>query len=195
MPKLLYPLVAVIALLFVCIYPTNCFTGLQSVKTRRLHPSSLGLFPKRKPSGGVKVQVPTQQLEAAYKCWKDSNKKMKPTAPNYLSKELCDRKFAALVNAVGSADDALAMVKADPMVLAFREQRVAESYAAWCEKLGGADKALPLCIRNPPILSLSARAVEQATGADVAQTIFWSYVAVIFRPITVALSGALANIL
>jgi hypothetical protein len=120
--------------------------------------------------------------DLAYEYWMDMNDMIPPTAPAFLTKEGCIKKFQNLVEATGNINGALAMLKNDPGVLRFREETVVESYAAWKRKFDGDEsKTLELCIRAPMILALKAKVVDATKESDVAQTIFFSYFAVAFR--------------
>ena len=110
------------------------------------------------------------------------NDSIPPTAPAYLTEDACQKKFINLVTAVNSVDGALEMLKSDSGVLRFKEETVSGSYAAWVRKFDGDDaKTLELCIRAPMILALKAKVIDEIKDSDVAQTIFFSYFAVIFR--------------
>ncbi|KAJ1383806.1 hypothetical protein B484DRAFT_460156 [Ochromonadaceae sp. CCMP2298] len=172
--------------------------GVQSFHTTTISnrsQTSLFLWGK-KVSPTKKVVGPSAEQHAtAFKYWVDLNGSMKETAPNFLTTEKCRSKFGSLAATVGTIEGALLITQADPGILNFSEERVAESYAAWCAKLESPEKVLELCIRNPPVLSLRARAVEQTTTGDVAQTIFWSYFAVTTRPVSLALGKAIRSII
>eukprot|EP00596_Hydrurales_sp_CCMP1899_P002905 CAMPEP_0119035318 /NCGR_PEP_ID=MMETSP1177-20130426/2247_1 /TAXON_ID=2985 /ORGANISM="Ochromonas sp, Strain CCMP1899" /LENGTH=84 /DNA_ID=CAMNT_0006993371 /DNA_START=367 /DNA_END=621 /DNA_ORIENTATION=+ len=81
----------------------------------------------------------------------------------------------------------------DASVLRFREETIAQSYEAWVRKLDGdSSKALDLVIRAPMILAIKAKAVDQG---ELGQTIFFSYVTVVFRAPTKALQMLLKNVI
>ena len=128
------------------------------------------------------------ECDLAYDSWMKLYDTIPMTAPNYLTKEACIKKFRNLAKASGDSAGALAMVANDPGVLRFKEETVSESYSAWLRKFDGdKQKTLELCVRAPMILALKSKVVDEAKEADVYQTIFFSYVAVVFRGPTKAL--------
>jgi hypothetical protein len=107
-----------------------------------------------------KLTTTAAEADLAYEYWMDDMKGIPETAPAYLSREQLTGKFDNLVKTVNSVEGALAMLKNDASVLKFQEERISESYAAWCRRLEGDDaKALELCIRAPMILALKAKVV------------------------------------
>ena len=129
---------------------------------RRIHRIELNLFNKKTSSSPLAIKVSQEQKDIAWSYWQSQNGFMKETAPNYLDRAACDRKFLSLVKAVDDVSTALEVIKTDSFVLSYREEKVAESYAAWCEKINK-DEARALILRQPPVLSLSKRAVDNIT--------------------------------
>lgn len=172
----------------------NSYTISYSQYSKSTNSNRLYFFKGKAASTAPKGPVPTKEEQAlAYQYWTKSCGFMKSTAPNYLTAEQCNKKFSSLVKSVGTVSGALQIVQTDPLVLSFSEKRIEESYVAWKVKLSKDDdsnndeEVLQLCIRNPSILSLSAKAIENANSGDVIQTYFWSYFAVVFRPLSNAL--------
>jgi hypothetical protein len=160
----------------------SCVAFLQ-VAMSYIVPSSRIRYSKAKMSAVTKSSSPsTADNDLAYEYWMDLNDVIPSTAPAFLTKDACIRKFQNLVVATGSVDGALDMLKNDPGVLRFKEETVSESYAAWVRKFDGdKEKTLELCIRAPMILALKAKVVDATKESDVYQTIFFSYFAVAFR--------------
>jgi len=139
------------------------------------------------------LSISVDDSEKAYQYWLSLNSRMPVTAPSYLTRESCNIKFQNLVKAVNSVEGALAIMNNDASVLRFREETIAQSYEAWVRKLDGdSSKALDLVIRAPMILAIKAKAVDQG---ELGQTIFFSYVTVVFRAPTKALQMLLKNVI
>lgn len=169
---------------------SSVFPGTNSFVNKNLAISSI-----RKSSAYVNHMSTTDrplptvlECDLAYDSWMKLYDTIPMTAPNYLTKEACIKKFCNLAKASGDTVGALAMVANDPGVLRFREETVSESYSAWLRKFDGDEqKTLELCVRAPMILALKSKVVDEAKESDVYQTIFFSYVAVVFRGPTKAL--------
>lgn len=176
--------VSILYVFILALSTVNAFLGLHRgvVQRQGSVQSNFQLFAKK-----MKMKVTNDQNGEAYDAWFSLNGRMKETAPNYLTKEKAKVKFANVVTAVGSVEDALRIVKTDPTVLNYREATVSEAFAAWSVALDSNEKTVELCVRNPPVLSFRADAIENINPGDLAQTQFWSYFAVATRPLTVGL--------
>jgi hypothetical protein len=134
------------------------------------------------------LTISDDQQKEAYEAWQNINSWMKTTAPNYLTAEECSTKFQSLAVTVKSTSDALSIVKTDPTVLNYNAERVSEAYRAWLDKFEGKEQdIMALILRNPPILSLSGKSISSCGPSEIAQTQFWSYFAVVTRPLTVGI--------
>lgn len=168
--------------IFSFIKPLGCLALLQ-IAMSYIVPFSRRGSSESRLLAGIKSASPTiADNDLAYEYWMDLNDVIPSTAPAFLTKDACIRKFQNLVVATGTTNGALAMLKNDPGVLRFKEETVTESYAAWVRKFDGdKEKTLELCIRAPMILALKAKVVDSTKESDVYQTIFFSYFAVAFR--------------
>ena len=182
---------AFLLLLIVTIVSNESFQILRSSELKRLAQSSStrmkGWFnfqSKSNEKNSTKTVKITEECKKAFEVWKENNKSVKEDSPGYLSLERCAEKFAVLQVTIGNAEEALSIVTVDPSILSYGEKRVEESLKAWIEKIGNQKEALALIKRNPPILSIPPKFIKDANQGDIVQTYFWSYVAVLFRPLT-----------
>lgn len=181
---------------FIAGHPFNSIARTSSVRTSSNALHAWNSFPFSK-ANGKPPKAPKISVEAkeAYEFWRNLNGDMRSTAPNYLTLDMCADKFDNLVATVGDAASALAIVAADSTILSYSKERVSESFNAWELKIGNREETIRLVTRNPPILSIGPLFIDAAKPPDVAQTYFWSYVAVLLRPISLGLQKLVSGII
>lgn len=155
----------------------SCFVNKFRVKS----PATSGILYSR-------LKITGDQEKEAYEAWLELFGWMKTSAPNFLTKQECSENFKNLAETIKSVNDALNIIKVDPTVLNYKKDRVTESYNAWLTKFDdNHDRLQELILRNPPILSLSEVAITACGPPEIAQTLFWSYFAVMTRPLTLGI--------
>jgi hypothetical protein len=149
-------------------------------------PTALFFFCKKAVPSTTAFKVPKEELDLALRYWNESYNMLKPASLDYLTPEAFKKKFEIVAKAIGSKN-VIVMLQNDASFFTYRTERITESFSAWSNRLNSSDEAIALCIRNPPVLSIKPFYIEKIGGGQIAQTYFWSYVAVAFRPVTISL--------
>lgn len=129
--------------------------------------------PPPKTSGFVKFGMPTQDIDGSAVFGKYD----KPRRLTDISESDARAYFAELAKNYG-ADEALAMVKAQPICLSFQKKWIAPSLQNFSEIFGEED-AQKMVQRNPGLLAVNP--LDAATVND--QTLVFSYIVAATRPL------------